>query len=208
MDPYNTKLEKQRATLDRAHVLVVNYIYELPFFKSQHGLAGKVLGGWQASGIATYNSPLPFSPTTSNYDPAGLGFLVANPSGRPNLLCDPNEGAPHTRTQFFNTACFQANPAVADSAGNRILVPNTVGNAGRGIIDGPTTKRVDFTMTKNVRFGSEGQYGFQLRAEVFNIFNHTNFRTFGSTNVTSTLFGTITGVRDPRTMQFGAKVWF
>jgi Carboxypeptidase regulatory-like domain len=208
MDTYNTKLEKQRATLDRAHVLVVNYIYELPFFKSQHGFTGKVLGGWQASGIATYNSPLPFSPTTSNFDPAGLGFLVANPAGRPNLLCDPNEGAPHTRTQFFNTACFQANPAVADAAGNRILVSNTPGTAGRGIIDGPTTKRVDFTMTKNVRFGSDGQYGFQLRAEVFNIFNHTNFRTFGSLNITSSLFGTITGVRDPRTMQFGAKVWF
>ncbi len=207
-DTYNIAAEKQRATLDRRHVLVVNYIYELPFYKSQHGFVGKTLGGWQASGIATYNSGLPFSPATSNYDPAGLNFLVANPTGRPNLLCDPNANAPHTREQYFNTACFQPNPALADALGNRILVSNTPGNAGRGIITGPPTKRVDFTMTKNVRFGSDGQYGFQLRAEVFNIFNHTNFRSFGSTNITSSLFGIVTAVRDPRTMQFGAKVWF
>jgi hypothetical protein len=207
-DTYDIGAEKQRAALDRRHILVVNYIYELPFFKAQHGFVGKALGGWQASGIATYNSPLPFSPATSNYDPAGLGFLVANPTGRPNLLCDPNANAPHTREQYYNTACFQLNPAQVDSAGNRILVPNTPGNAGRGIIDGPPTKRVDFTMTKNLRFGSDGRYGFQFRAEVFNIFNRTNFRSFGSTNVTSTLFGIVTAVRDPRTMQFGGKLTF
>ncbi len=201
-DSFDIPAEKQRAALDRRHVFVLNYIYELPFFKTQQGFVGKVLGGWQASGIITYNSGLPFSPATSNFDPAGLGFLVANPTGRPNLLCDPNENAPHTREQWFNTACFQLNPAVGT------LVPNTPGNAGRATIQGPSTERVDFTMTKNVRFGADGRYGFQLRGEVFNIFNHTNFRNIASTNVTSSLYGTINSVRDPRTMQFGAKVWF
>lgn len=207
-DTFDIGAEKQRAALDRRHVLTINYIYELPFFAAQHGFVGKVLGGWQASGIAVYNSGLPFSPTTSNYDPAGLGFLAANPAGRPNLLCDPNENAPHTQQQWFNTACFQANPALADALGNRILVPNTPGNAARGTVTGPTTKRVDFTMTKNVRFGSEGRYVVQFRAEVFNIFNHTNFRGIASVNVTASTYGTINSVRDPRTMQFGAKVSF
>ena len=201
-DSFDIGAEKQRATLDRRHVLTVNYIYELPFFKAQNGFVGKTLGGWQVSGIMVYNSGLPFSPATSSFDPAGLGFLVANPTGRPNLLCDPNENAPHTQQQWFNTACFAPNPAFGT------IVSNTPGNAGRGTVDGPTTKRVDFTMTKNVRFGSDGQYGFQLRAEVFNIFNHTNFRGIESLNVTSAAYGRINSVRDPRTMQFGAKVWF
>jgi len=48
----------------------------------------------------------------------------------------------------------------------------------------------------------------QLRGEAFNVFNHTNFRTFGSLNNTSSLFGTISAVRDPRTMQLGAKFSF
>ena len=42
---------------------------------------------------------------------------------------------------------------------------------------------------------------------MFNIFNHTNFRAL-STNVTATNFGQVTTTRDPRTMQFGAKVYF
>ena len=53
---YDIRAEYQRATLDRTHVLSVNYIYELPFFKSQQGFAGKLLGGWQASGIVVYNT--------------------------------------------------------------------------------------------------------------------------------------------------------
>jgi hypothetical protein len=200
-DTYNIPGEYQRATLDRRHVLVINYVYELPFFKRQNNFVGKVLGGWQASGIATYNSGLPFSPSTSNFDPAGTGALLANPTLRPNLLCDPNVGAPHTLQQWFNTSCFQLNPASTVTG-----LPNTIGNAGRGIIDGPPTKRVDFTMAKRLRFNE--RFDLQLRAEVFNIFNHTNFRTIGSGNVTSSLYGTITGVRDPRTMQFGLKLNF
>ena len=203
---YDTKSEYARAALDRAHVLSVNYIYELPFFSKRNDMVGKVLGGWQASGIVTYNSGLPFTVTTSNFDPAGSGIINANPAGRPILLCNPNENAPRTATQWFNTACFQANPAnTADTAA--LGFQNVFGNTPRGIVDGPPTHRVDFTMSKNVRFGENVR--FQLRAEVFNIFNHTNFRGFSSLNNTGGAnFGRIGTVRDPRTMQFGAKINF
>jgi hypothetical protein len=199
-NPYDIRSEYQRASLDRRHILNVNYVYEIPFFKKQHGFVGKTLGGWQASGIVTYNSGLPFTATTSNFDPAGLAFINANPAGRPNLLCNPNDGAPHT-IQWVTIACFQTNPSQS-----AVGLPTTVGNAQRGIINGPPTKRVDFTMSKNIRFGETARV--QLRAEVFNLLNHTNFRSFISTNVTSTSFGRIGAFRDPRTMQFGAKVSF
>jgi hypothetical protein len=200
-NPYNIRAEYQRATLDRRHVFNVNYVYELPFFKTQHDFVGKVLGGWQASGIATYNSGLPFTAVTSNLDFAGLGLINANPAARPNVLCDPNANAPHTVQQYFNTACFQTNPSNTATG-----LPNTVGNAGRGIILGPSTKRVDFTMAKSIRFNESIK--LQLRAEMFNVFNHTNFRGFTSLNVTSADFGKINNIRDPRTMQFGAKLSF
>ena len=94
-----------------------------------------------------YNSGLPFSAVTSSFDAAGLGNNPALIAGnRPNLLCDPNENAPHTWQSWFNTNCFQQNPTT--NAG----IINQVGSAGRGIIEGPPTKRVDFTMTKNIRF--------------------------------------------------------
>jgi hypothetical protein len=199
---YDIRSERGRAALDRRHVLSANYIYELPFFSKQDDALGKLLGGWQISGIVTYNSGLPFTVTTSSFDAAGLGNITALVAGnRPNLLCDPNAGAPHTLEQWFNIGCVQPNPSTN--------INNTPGNAGRGIINGPNTKRVDFTVTKNIRFGENVR--LQLRGEAFNIFNWTNFRTFG-TNVTVTTgaaaFGRVTAVRDPRTLQFGAKFIF
>ena len=131
---YDIASEYQRAALDRRHILNVNYVYEIPFFQNQRGFVGKTLGGWQASGIITWNTGLPFSPATSNLDYAGLGLINTNPTARPNLLCDPNENAPHTVSQYFNTACFQLNPS-----GTATGLQSTVGSAGRGIIDGPPT---------------------------------------------------------------------
>jgi hypothetical protein len=198
---YDISLEKGRATLDRRHVFSLNYIYELPFYTAQQGFVGKLLGGWQASGIVNMQSGLPFTPATSNFDPAGLGFIPALiAGGRPNVLCDPNEDAPHTQQQYFNTGCFQQNPATTTT-----VVSNVIGNAGRGIIEGPPTYRVDFTMTKNIRFGENMR--IQLRGEAFNVFNHTNFRTI-NTNVTQAAYGQVTAVRDPRIIQLGAKFNF
>ncbi|MCM3904862.1 MAG: carboxypeptidase regulatory-like domain-containing protein [Pyrinomonadaceae bacterium] len=198
---YDIRSEYQRAALDRRHVLSLNYIYELPFFKTQQGFTGKLLGGWQASGIIVYNTGLPFSAVTSLFDASGLGTIpVLNAGNRPNVLCDPNANAPHTAQQFFNTGCFQLNPAA-----NATNIVNAPGNAGRGTIDGPSTKRVDFTMTKNIRFGESVQ--LQLRGEAFNIFNTTNFRTI-IVNVTAANYGQVTAVRDPRTIQLGAKLSF
>jgi hypothetical protein len=192
--------EYSRATLDRRHVFTMNYIYELPFYKSQQGLTGKLLGGWQASGIVTYNTGLPFTITTSSFDAAGLGNNPAAIAGnRPNILCDPNATAPHTLQEWFTKSCFQTNPAAGT------LVANIPGTAGRGVVQGPSTTRVDFTMTKNIRFNESMR--LQLRGEAFNILNHTNFRTIG-TNVTLGTYGTVTAVRDPRTIQLGAKFIF
>ena len=202
---YDIRSDYGRATLDRRHIFTLNYIYELPFFRKQSSFAGKILGGWQASGIVVYNSGLPFTVITSNFDPSGLGNNPALVAGnRPNLLCDPNENAPHTLQQWFNIACFERNPTATSG------IPNVPGNSPRGVIQGPSTKRVDFTMSKNIRFGENTS--LQLRGEAFNIFNKTNFRSFAAVpnalNVTSTNFGAIGAVRDPRTIQLGAKLIF
>lgn len=201
---YNTKLEYGRATLDRRHVFTVNYVYELPWFDKQRGFVGKVLGGIQLSGIGTYQTGLPFTVTTSNLDYAGLGLINTNPAARPNLLCDPNENAPHTDVEWFNTSCFEKNPAAT------LGLQNTVGTAPRGVVFGPRTFRIDFTASKSIRLGETMR--LQLRGEVFNILNTTNFRGFSSLNVTTATglggFGSIGSVRDPRTMQFAAKFSF
>lgn len=199
---YDTASEKSRAALDRRHVMTINYVYELPFFRDQKDLMGKILGGWQASGIISLQTGLGFTPVTSNYDPAGSGIINANPVARPNLLCNPNSNAPNTADSWVRIDCFQLNPGNLDNTN----APNVFGSAQRNIIEGPGTRRVDFTMSKNLRFSE--RFRLQLRGEVFNIFNTTNYRGFVSLNVTSTSFGRIGATRDPRTMQFGAKFNF
>ena len=199
---YDIDSEWGRATLDRRHVLTANLIYELPFFRSQKGFAGKLLGGWETSTIVVYNTGLPFTVTTSSFDPAGLGFIPALVAGgRPMILCNPNEGAPRTQQQWFNTNCFAPNPP----SNTTDYIPNVPGSAPRGVVFGPDTFRVDFSLFKNIRFGEHMK--LQLRGEAFNVFNTTNFRTI-STNVTATNFGQVTAARDPRTLQFGAKFYW
>jgi hypothetical protein len=201
---YNARAEWARATLDRRHVMNFNYVYELPWFDKQRGFLGKLLGGIQFAGIATYQTGLPFTAVTSNLDYAGLGLINANPTARPNQICDPNANAPQTQQQWFDTSCIPPNPAIV-TTGTAAALQNTVGTAGRSTIEGPSTKRIDFTTTKNIRFGEDIR--IQLRWEIFNIFNWTNFRTIVVNN-TAANFGAVTAVRDPRTMQFGAKFSF
>jgi hypothetical protein len=184
---------------DRKQVVNINWVYDLPIFKARKDFVGKALGGWALSGIASMYSGLPYTVTTSGTDPAGLGIIGSSPSSlRPNLTCDPTVGALHTRLSWFNTACFP-NPAAG---------VHTVGNEGRGVIRGPGYQGWSMSASKNVVFGAEGRYRFQLRGEASNVFNHTNPSTFGSLANTSTLFGTITGYRDPRIIQLGAKFYF
>ncbi len=201
-DSYNIHNDYGRATLDRRHIFTANYIYDLPFFTKRHDLVGNVLGGWEISGLVTLQSGLGFTPT-ANFDAAGLGNIPALIAGnRSNLLCDPNSGAPHTFEQWFNIACVQPNPTAPP-------VANVVGNAGRGVIDGPPTKRFDFSLFKNFRLREKMR--LQLRGEAFNVFNHTNFRNLAVTSKisrASSTFGQVFAVRDPRNIQLGVKFIF
>lgn len=217
---YDIGSEKARAALDRRHIFTVNWIYELPFFSAQRGLVGKVLGGWQASGIATFQTGLGLTPTVSGYDPAGLGLIPPPLTvARANATCNPNEGGAQTVQQWFNTSCFQIVPV-----NNNVQNPPIIGDASRGLIEGPGTRRVDFTLTKNLRFGE--RFRVQLRGEAFNVFNWTNPRglstvawntltapisaggTCNPNTQTCSTFGQVVSYRDPRVMQFGIKFNF
>jgi hypothetical protein len=62
-------------------------------------------------------------------------------------------------------------------------------------------------MTKNIRFSESVK--LQLRAEAFNVFNHTNFRGLSTSRaITNTTFGQVTSFRDPRVLQFGIKLYY
>lgn len=196
-DIYNLAAEYGRSALDRNQILTADFIYELPFMRNQPGVVGRVIGGWELSGIASMNSGLPFTASTSGVDPGGLGFLGPSSAGpRPDQIGDPNSGpGRHTLHHWFNSDAF-ANVAAG------VVRP---GNAHPGTINGPGFQRWDLSLFKNFKV-TEGS-SFQFRAETFNTFNHTNFNSI-STNITSGTYGQVTAVRDPRIMQMGLKFNF
>ncbi len=195
---YDINAEYGRSALDRRHIMTADFVYELPFLREQQGLTGRLLGGWEVSGIVSINTGLPFTATIgNNIDPAGLGFLGASASGpRPDQVGDPNSG-PGTRTllHWFNTSAFSPVPSGQVRTGS----------AHRGTISGPGFQRWDLSFFKNIKV-TEGS-AFQFRAESFNTFNHTNFDSI-VTATTSGLYGQVTAARDPRILQVGLKFNF
>ncbi len=192
-DPH---LDYGPAQFDRRHILNVNWVYYLPFFKSQRGFVGHTLGGWEYSGILTAYTGLPLTSFDFFNDPAGVGVLGFSPATeRPDLVGDPNSGGKHTFQNWFNTKAFAE-------------VPNgqiRVGNSPRGAIRGPGLQRWDMSLFKNTNITE--RVSLQFRAEATNVFNHTNFdrlrTTFGFGS-----FGRVRDVRDPRIMQLGLKCYF
>ncbi len=78
IDSYNLASGRSSSDFDERHNLSISYVYDLPFFRAP-GLANKVLGGWQYSGIMTTQTGTPFSVIYSGFsDNAG----VSNGAGR------------------------------------------------------------------------------------------------------------------------------
>ncbi|MBV9669367.1 MAG: hypothetical protein JOZ43_00295 [Acidobacteriales bacterium] len=200
---YCKRCEYGRSQLDRRNVGTINYVYNLPFLREQGGFIGRVLGGWELSGILVANSGLPITP----FELRGFGDVAAGgvsgpgapnngraATPRPVQVSDPNSGAPHTQSEWFNTAAF-----VAPTTNDVRLT------AHRGAINGPGFWRYDQSLMKNFKIYESLNLTF--RAEAFNLFNHTNYNSVGATLGTST-FGQVLSVRDPRILQLSLKLQF
>jgi len=191
-NPFDRSFDRGPTGLDRRHILSLNYIYQIPIFRDNKGLAGSLLGGWEFSGITLIQSGVPLTPTL-NYDNIGLG---GGATARPDVVSSLNY--PRTIDAWFNTAAF-AKPA-----------PLSFGSAGEGIIVGPGRANFNWSLFKSFRmpFPShpEGAH-LQFRAEAFNVFNHTQFYNV-DTGFGSATFGKITSTHDPRVLQLGLKFLF
>ncbi|MDX6458684.1 MAG: hypothetical protein QOE55_2381 [Acidobacteriaceae bacterium] len=209
-DTYNPRLDYGPSTLNQPQTFVANYVYELPFYKDQHGLTGHVLGGWELSGVTQFlsgqsftvtqskdNFDCPLAPTggcAANSPPGtyfgGINIDVSSIAPRPDVAATPH--LVKKQSQWFSTSSF------ADAIGH-------FGNAGSGILVGPGVELWDLSAIKNVKIGERAS--FQFRSEFFNAFNHTNFSAV-TTNINSSSFGQVTSAHDPRQIQLGGKLYF
>jgi hypothetical protein len=192
--------------LDRTHVLNVHYIYELPLWREQTTLVGRLLGGWQISGVTFVQSGEAYSVFRNNYDGAGVGDTFPKPY---DLVGDPtiddqgfSQGPGVDQQYWFNVSAY-TEPA-----------RGTFGRQVRGSIRGPGFQSWDIALLKTFPLG--GTRRIQVRAELFNFPNHPNLGwpsateayNAGFINPTSANFGRVTGKGGERNIQLGLKVLF
>jgi hypothetical protein len=148
------------------HHLVANATWDLPWGRDLSGVSGALLSDWRVSAIATYRSGYPLTVFVQNnrsrsqWQPSlGPGIGRDRPSYAPGF--DATSAVSGDPNQWFNPQAFVLQPA------------GTFGNVGRGDLDGPDLRLVDMAFVKEVRPTS--RTGVELRIEVFNVFNRTNF---------------------------------
>jgi hypothetical protein len=188
---------KAAAGFDTPQRLTVSYIYEFPF--GRHRQFGSnwdrwmdgELGGWSASGITTYMTGFPFTPSiASNLDNGN--------SDVPNHVCSGHISS-WTISRYYDTTCFVTPPF------------NVFGNSGFGVLRGPGFRDWDLSLRKDFHLGAETRY-LQFRGEFFNLPNSVNFGMPNSFQCGGACGeGTITSVAagsNPRQIQFALKLYF
>ena len=220
---YNLAAEYGPSAYNRSQILTVDAVWELPWMKEQKDLMGRIIGGWELSGIYAGNSGLPLTATmtaggTVNYggltyngatnggvvtDAAGLGIIGPSlASLRPNQVLDPKQGYGQVNLKSYGPAGFWFNPTAFAAPPAASF---QVGNERRGVVDGPGFNRFDVGIFRN--FNLVHGITFTLRGEGFNVLNHVNWGSVG-TSATSSTFGRVTSTRDPRILQVAGKLNF
>jgi hypothetical protein len=210
----NLKSSWASSNFDQRHSLSVNYIYAFPklsgmlerslLYSSGGAEAGadqkappqqsdshvlhQLLDGWEFSGITVFQSGTPFSVINGGGD-NGISVSdnagVANGSGAasyPDVIASPRANFLKANTTgsvgplLYNPAAFAAPQGL------------TFGDAGRNFLTNPHRLNFDMTMLKHFQV-TEGS-AMEFRIEVFNVFNHTEFRIFNP-NIGNTASNTI-----------------
>ncbi len=200
--------DKGSSDQDLRQVFNLSTIYQLPLgagkhFMSRPGLSRAVLGGWEISGIETWQTGLPVNITVDRPNSAVPGHYSISGEERPNLnpgvsLFPAGGQIPQT---WINAAAFS------------IPSPGTFGNLGRNVFRAPGLWQLDLGLSKYLSLTERTNIRF--RADLFNVFNRAQY---GAPNADLSLgnFGVITtpinagatGRGTPRELQVSAKFVF
>lgn len=210
-----------RASFDRPQRFVVNYSYDLPIGKGMTGVEGKLVSGWNVSGITIVQSgdPLTFidtttgtaygTSTTSYLDGVSTAEYCAN-SNNSNILTSGSMVS-RVKNGYFNLAGFCAGPSVPYGD----ATATGFGDSGVGAVLGPGQFNWDISILKTTQITERVK--MQFRTDFYNTFNHPQFADPGGGS-----FGTV-GFEDiaspstvqilhtnvnPRLIQFGVHFLF
>lgn len=198
-DPANIRGDRGPAAFDQRHRAVTSLIYTTPSLSGVLGVRSnpvlnRILDHWDTGGIVTLASGSPFDVLTGT-DNSRTAVNFDRPDLVGNPFLDTGRSRGELIAQYFNPAAFQAN-AIGE-----------YGNLGRGVLVGPGTANVDFTVNKNFPV-SERLGKVQLRFEFFNLFNRPTLGAPGARLAAPAQMGRITSAGPGRIIQFGAKYIF
>lgn len=188
-DTYNTSNLWAPSEFDTRHIVIINYIYDVPFFKNQNNLTAKMLGGWEISGATQFQTGTPCGIGTNN-DYAGVGEVGSFGCGSEGQFWVLN-GTPTIDTGAF------AGPVTNSSSPKYFTANVTQPAAGtfnlqQGVRDSiyqPGLQDWNIGLLKS--FPISERTGFQFRAEAYDFINHPNL-SGPNLNPTSSQFGMIT----------------
>jgi TonB dependent receptor len=201
-DPFSDPADKRWnygiSSLSIPLVSVTDFIYTTPNLDGHNSVLKTIGGSWEVSGIWTMQSGYPFSVEGGN---GGDSSGSLQYSDRADLVPGQPFGVHQgSKSQwlahYFNTSAFAPNQ------------PNTFGNSGKNMLNGPGINTWDMALMKNFK-PSGDRYNIQFRWEMFNALNHPNFGQPDNTT-TDPNFGQITtiGTIPPRVMQGALKLSF
>jgi len=203
LNPFNFNATYGLSKYDARHRFVFNAVWDLPLPKYA-GFKGKLLDGWEISGIETLQSGFPVRITSQADNELLDSTFDFEAVGEPNLV------APFHTQDIRKNGGLAFNPALFDnniqSAGDLTGVPlGTIGNSPRSICCGPGIYNTDMSFNKSTQLGE--RLRMEFRADIFNIWNHAQFTSVDG-NIGDTTFGQVLHVRDPRLVQFALKFHF
>lgn len=188
---YDPSLSAQQNRLTHQFRFAYSWRMPVPAFLGKPGRV--ILKGFTTNGIVTVRDGFPIN-IVSGVDNSlsGMNLDRADRVGDPVLPSDrPKKDKV---AQFVNTKAFAPNAL------------GTFGSNGRNSVQGPGYANVDFSIVRSFPVWGEARM-LQLRGEIFNLFNRTNFRIMSAVQ-NAAAFGRLLTADDPRIVQLSLKFTF
>ncbi|MGA2967290.1 MAG: carboxypeptidase regulatory-like domain-containing protein [Terriglobales bacterium] len=202
-DPFNPKLDWGPSQYSNRHRVAISGVWAIPYAKDTHGALKEVLDGWVMSPIFTARSGVPFTIgdyTNAMYVAPRVALLGAVP--RRTLSTPVNLGG-----DTFNVYNMPASSLIDESYVNPILGVSDFGPwspnmTGRDTFTSMGSWNMNLGLYKSFFVGEK--FKLQLRAEMFDVFNHANLAMYGTS---AYIYGPynemITGEKGPNLSQGG-----
>lgn len=188
-NPLDPNADRGPASFDRTHMLVLNYVWQLPIFSGYNRALKAVLGGWQSSSLLNVKSGEPVTVGLGVYANAGE---IDGPQ-RPNQVGKALDGK--GLNDWINPSAFKV-PAQA-----------TFGNASQGNVRLPRNTQLDSSLSKAIPL--HDQFHFEFKIEAINVLNHTQFNSVDAYFYPgSPTFGHLNNAALPRIAQVGLHLLF